>query len=40
LTLVVEVVGDGLKFVEADGIATSELDTEQVDVVGGDDMFR
>jgi hypothetical protein len=34
------VVDDELQIFEVDGLASGELDTEHVEVVGGDDGFR
>jgi hypothetical protein len=34
------VVGDELEIFKADGLVLGELDTEQVDVAGGDSGFR
>jgi hypothetical protein len=34
------VVSDELKIFEADGLASGELDVEQVDGIGGDGGFR
>jgi hypothetical protein len=39
LTQVVGLIDDELKVFEADGLALGELDTEQVDVIGGDGGF-